>query len=104
MPKLKVVKAKQAKPKANETVKEVKIIEDKEHEALLLRRELLVNAYKEIKEGKERFVILNYSKLNSDLSNEKFFINLHKDLKTGLAKGKLFGLCKAQSIDLSTPH
>lgn len=67
------------------------------------RRELLVQAYQEIKDGAERGIILAYQTINSKLDNVKFFERLHKMLKSGDAKGQLFTLCKAKNIHLYPP-
>ena len=76
------------------------LVPEVENTELDLRRELLVLAYQSIKEGSERQVILNYQNINSELSNDLFFAQLHKDLKTGEGKGTLFGLCKAKNVSI----
>ncbi len=65
-----------------------------------LRRELLVLAYTSIKEGSERGIIRKYQDINSDLSNDLFFTQLHKDLKQSNSKGILFGLCISKGLSL----
>jgi len=67
---------------------------------LTVFRQLLVEAFQQIKEGSERAILLKYGNIRSGESLSTVCTQLHKDMKTHEGKSAIFRLAQAQNIDL----